>query len=108
MERYFTFNGNYTRSDFWGIQILSCIILFITFIVEFSFASIFSESVQPFISAILVLPTVFAYGYVFFATIANRLRNANINPWFSLCVLIPYFGTIVFIIFGCIPTDKNS
>jgi uncharacterized membrane protein YhaH (DUF805 family) len=42
------------------------------------------------------------------ATAVRRCRDAGINPWFVLTILIPYLGWIAVIVFGCIASESKN
>jgi uncharacterized membrane protein YhaH (DUF805 family) len=97
MEKYFSFSGRATRSEFWGV-LLICYLAVMPLIVLFAtFAGV--------VGAILAFLAVIASFYLMFATSARRCRDAGINPWFSL---VTFVTIIPIIVFGCLPTEKET
>jgi uncharacterized membrane protein YhaH (DUF805 family) len=97
MEKYFSFSGRSTRSEFWGV-LLICYLAVMPFIVLLSVLLGVIGSIVAFVSLILSF-------YLMFATSARRCRDAGINPWFSL---VTFVTIIPIIVFGCLPTEKET
>ena len=97
IEKYFSFTGRATRSEFWGV-LLICYLAVMPLIVLIAALLGTLGAIVAFVSIILSF-------YLMFATSARRCRDAGINPWFSLVT----FVTIVpIIVFGCLPTEKET
>lgn len=107
MNKYFDFYGCSSRSDFWAVQLIVALIAIVVLLIETSFSMIFPIDMQSGILGLMMFPTLVVVIIIQWAALIRRLRDANINPWFSLCTVIPYIGLIVFIIFGCIPTENK-
>jgi uncharacterized membrane protein YhaH (DUF805 family) len=46
--------------------------------------------------------------WLMLATTIRRCHDAGINPWFTVLLLVPYIDFIVFIVFGCLSTEKKN
>lgn len=108
LGQYFSFSGRSTRSQFWATEILNILITMALALVVIVLATLLPEAVAPWVIGILGVPIFVAYVVVYWATIARRCRDAGINPWFALTVMLPYVGLIAFIVFGCLPTDETK
>ena len=54
----------------------------------------------------LLLAGIIVFTWINIATIVARCHDAGINPWFTLACFIPYIGTAVTIVIGCLPTRE--
>lgn len=105
MEQYFKFDGSATRSEYWGVNILAGIAAAILIIIGAAIAGTGSGAGVAF-GFILIIAAFVAALWITLATTVRRCKNAGINPWWTLATIIPYVGTIVFIVLGCIKTDE--
>lgn len=105
--KYFEFIGTSSRSEYWAINLISYlvflpILLIVGFIV----------SVGGFTGVIVGLLLIFLGGiaitWLALAVTVRRCRDAGLNPWFTLTVLLPYIAVIPIIIFGCIPKKETN
>jgi uncharacterized membrane protein YhaH (DUF805 family) len=106
MEKYFKFNGTATRSEYWGVNILAGIAAFVLILLGAIIAGS-GSTIGIVFGAILMIATFIAAIWISVATSIRRCVNAGINPWWTLAVIIPYVGTIVFIVLGCLKTDNE-
>ena len=97
IDKYFSFTGRATRSEFWGV-LLICYLAVMPVIVLIS-------ALLGFIGAVIAFVAVILSFYLMFATSARRCRDAGINPWFSL---VTFVTIIPIIVFGCLPTEKET
>ena len=104
MEQYFKFDGSATRSEYWGVNILAGIAAAILIIIGAAIASTGSGIGIAF-GFILIIAAFVAAIWITLATTVRRCKNAGINPWWTLATIIPYLGTIVFIVLGCLKTE---
>lgn len=105
-QKYSNFSRSATRSEYWGVSLS---ILGLSFLL--GFVSVGLMATAGTFGIITGVPLLIA-GAVFLtwisiATTVARCRDAGINPWFTAACFIPYIGTIVFIVIGCIGT-KNE
>lgn len=103
-KKYSNFGRCATRSEYWGVTLsifgLSILLAIVSSI--FMLAGWFGLIVAiPALLGGLVLLT-----WVSIATIVARCRDAGINPWFTAACFIPYIGTIVMIVIGCLASKK--
>lgn len=104
LKKYSAVSGNATRSEYWGV-------LFITWALSIalsvlSLAIVESGTALAVIVALLLLAGIIFLFWISLATTIRRCRDAGINPWFILLMLIPYVGFVVAIVFGCLPTKS--
>ena len=104
-KKYSDFGRKAKRSEFWGVALslfglgflvtVTCILLML----------------GGWLGSIIAIPALLVFmvlsTWVSIATIVARCRDAGINPWFTAACFVPYIGTIVFIVIGCIGT-KNE
>jgi len=105
-SKYFLFTGTATRSEYWGISILSYLLLMAVCLVGFLLT--FSGILGSIIGLLLILAGLVLSGWASLSTVTRRCRDAGINPWFTLAIFIPWFGFVPWIVFGCLKTDKKD
>lgn len=105
MMKYFSFEGLASRSEFWGVYVLSWIAILTSIFLMSVFASMEALALTIF-SVIAFLVIALSSFWISLATGARRCREADINPWWTAAQLIPYLGVIVTIVLGCIPPDN--
>lgn len=108
MTDYFKFNGLATRSEFWGVAIIGfaamvALGVFTGFVAGVGGPGSFGEV----IGILGLFLTLVAGVWLSIATCIRRCRDAGINPWWTLGTIVPYIGWIVFIVLGCLPSDKT-
>ena len=94
VEKYCTFSGRATRSEFWWFQLF-------TFLVEFisvGICALIAESLDS--EGIIIIPILI---YVLllipnFSVIVRRLHDVGKSGWFLLIGLIPYIGAFILLI----------
>ena len=99
MKEYFNFNGVAKRQEFWAVHIVSILVLVIAM-----------EIVQGggALGALVGLVALVAALWVILAVTVKRLRDAGLNTWWVLVVLVPYVGTVATIVFGCLSTKESE
>lgn len=111
MEKYFSFSGVSTRSEYWGVMIIATVIAFVVGMVSGAFIG-FGGNVGSTFAVIFgglgLLATVIASAWVSIATCVRRCRDAGINVWWTLGACVPYVGWIVAIVIGCLKTDAQQ
>jgi uncharacterized membrane protein YhaH (DUF805 family) len=107
MEKYFKFDGSATRSEYWGVNILAGITVFVLILVGSVIASTGSTIGIAFGVSIIVVAFVAAF-WLSVAAAVRRCRDADINPWWAAAMVIPYIGWIVTIVLGCLKTDEGT
>jgi uncharacterized membrane protein YhaH (DUF805 family) len=103
IEKYFAFTGNASRSEYWGVNIISYLLLLPILIVGLIFTM--GGLVGSVVGGLLILSGVVALAWAVVATTVRRCRDAGISPWFAGTILIPWFALIPFIVFGCLKSD---
>ena len=110
MNKYFSFDGLTTRSDYWA----TLIIIFLASVV-FGFIGGFSStrgeltdnSALVFSGLLTMFIGLVACGFANLALVARRCRDAGLSPWWTLVMIIPYVSIVASIVFGCIPTENK-
>ena len=106
IEKYFAFTGTASRSEYWGVNIMSYLLLLPILIVGIIFTM--GGLVGSVVGGLLIIGGVIALAWAVLATTARRCRDAGINPWFAGTILIPWFALIPFIVFGCLKPDSDK
>lgn len=105
-KKYLDFNGRSTRSEYWGVNIVCYLGLILLALL--AILVIMSGVLGAMFGGILVLSGTFIIAWVIMAVTARRCRDAGINPWFAGSILIPYIAVIPWIVFGCLPSQKEQ
>jgi len=104
-KKYSDFTRTATRSEYWGVLLSLFGLTFLLAIVSIAFMA------GGWVGAVLGIPLLLVgmvlLTWVSIATTVARCRDAGINPWFTLACFIPYIGTIVMIVLGCLATKKE-
>lgn len=106
IEKYFTFTGKATRSEYWGVNIIAYLLLIPVLLIGAIFTM--GGLIGSVIGGLIILGGVIALTWSVLATTARRCRDAGINPWFAGTIVIPWFAIIPFIVFGCLKTEKSD
>lgn len=107
MEQYFKFDGTAPRSEFWAVTLINGICAVILMIAALAIIAIDSTFATVLGAIALIAVLVVSY-WVTVANCIRRCRDAGINPWWTLAIIIPYVGTVVFIVLGCLKTDEGT
>ena len=105
VEKYLSFQGRASRSEYWAIQLLCVPIFFLLMMIAVGIAAMGTSGIIA--STAFIIGSMFVMGWLTLSTTARRCRDAGINPWFTLAVFIPYLGLIPWIVFGCLQTKKE-
>ena len=106
MRRYLDFSRLATRSEYWGVLIISWILAAIVTIV--SLAIIVIDGAAVILGGLIMLTGLVALIWAMLATTASRCRDAGINPWWTAATLMPYLGFVVMIVIGCLGTQSQQ
>ena len=96
MKEYFKFEGTAKRQEYWAVIVLSIVAYVAGFIVLESGA----------LGALLALVIFVAALWALLAVTVKRLRDAGLNTWWTLAILVPYLGTVATIVFGVIGSKE--
>jgi uncharacterized membrane protein YhaH (DUF805 family) len=105
-KKYLEFTGKATRSEYWAIYLITWLFVIVATFLFFILS--LSGPIGMLLGAVVMLATGFFLTWLMVATAARRCRDAGINPWFVLSFIIPYINFIVFIVFGCLSSEKVS
>lgn len=108
--QYFSLQGRATRSDYWGVQVVSLLLLFVTGILaSIGLAVVADTDILVFLLATLtIIPLVFATWWVNLVVSIKRCRDIGINPWWSAAMYIPYIGLVTWLVLGCAKTNDSN
>jgi uncharacterized membrane protein YhaH (DUF805 family) len=106
MKKYFSFDGTASRSEYWGVYVLS---LLIAVVAGFMFGFFLAIDAAFALVGVLGLIALVVGGlWLGLATGARRCREAGISPWWTAALLLPYIGFIVAIALGCISPSNDT
>jgi uncharacterized membrane protein YhaH (DUF805 family) len=106
MEKYLKFTGLATRSEYWGVILISWAVAFLAGMLMIGFAA--AGQFSAVIGILLALAVVVVTTWAGLATTARRCRDAGINPWFTLTVFIPYVNFVTMIVFGVLDSKPQA
>ena len=99
MKEYFNFNGVAKRQEFWAVHIVSILVLIV------AMAMLEGAGAVGALAALIVLVGAF---WAVLAVTVKRIRDAGLNTWWLLAVLVPYVGTVATIVFGCLSSAEQD
>lgn len=108
MEKYLSFQGRTTRSEYWGTVLITFVLAFLSLMLIGSMINFIDNDLMDTVGGIAVILLGGLMVWVQAATVARRCRDVEINPWFTLTIFIPYLGFIPWIIFGCLNTVNKE
>ena len=101
VEKYATFSGRATRSEYWYVvlfgYLLVLLIVFLGMIIDSPELIIGLSTV---LSLILLVPSL--------AVCIRRLHDTGRSGWWYLLVLIPYIGAIALLVIFCFKSDEDN
>lgn len=103
-KKYSAFGGTATRSEYWGVILVTWAISVAASLVFLLFVGM--GSVGSVVGLLGFLAVIVFNVWLNLATMIRRCRDAGINPWFVLTLLIPYIGFVSMIVFGCLPSKS--
>ncbi|MBC1356595.1 DUF805 domain-containing protein [Listeria booriae] len=119
-RNYVNFKDRAPRSAYWYVVLWNAIIvaLFHIFILIlfFTTASFTGKDLELFfyftvVPILFVLLLMGLYGLACFiptlSLMVRRLRDSNKSPWFILLGLIPFVGSIIILVFMCLPSEDS-
>ena len=101
VDKYATFSGRATRSEYWYLVLFGYIL---AFIITFLGTLLESPGLTIGLSSVLCLA-------VFIPSLAvcvRRLHDTGRSGWWYLLILIPYIGAIALIIIFCLKSDEDN
>lgn len=101
MKKYFDFNGTATRSEYWAMQLLAILGVFLTFF-------LMGMGVHLPVFLVPALALGIATLWYSLSTTVRRIRDSGNNIWWILTIFIPYVSIIPAIVFGVLPTHKED
>jgi uncharacterized membrane protein YhaH (DUF805 family) len=107
MTKYFNFLARSTRSEYWGVIILSSI-FFILAAVLGSVIMAVGSAPGLLVGGLILIVAFVSTVWANIATTVRRCRDAGINPWWTASVVIPYVGFVTWIVIGCLKTVNRN
>lgn len=104
MQQYFSFKNTATRSEYWAVQIIG----FMAFAAVILLGMMFTAMQMFWFTVVIYILAIVGYTWLNIATTVRRCRDAAISPWWTLALIIPYVGFIVWIVIGCLSTETNN
>ena len=99
MKEYFNFNGTAKRQEYWAVIIFSIVAYAVGFI---------SLEGSGGLGALVALVLFVGAFWAMLAVTVKRIRDAGLNPWWIVAILIPYIGGIATIVFGVIGSKEGN
>ena len=90
-QKYATFRGRASRSEFWYFNLFSFIAMML---------SASNDTILGLVFIVLVLPMV--------AVTVRRLHDVGKSGWYYLLAIIPYIGLFILLCWMCKPSDEVS
>lgn len=107
LKQYYSFNGRSTRSQFWGTIIVNYFVSMFVILLGAGISSI-ADGTGALIGVPLIFLAIISHFWVYLSVVYRRCNDAGISTWFTWLAILPYIALIACIVFGCIPTDKES
>ena len=107
MEQYFSFSGRSTRSEYWAINIVGGILAAIAILIGAAIAGTSTGAFGLAVGIMIILASFVAAIWLSVATAIRRCRDSGLNPWWAAATCIPYIGSVVFIVLGCLKTENE-
>lgn len=108
-EKYAQFNGRSTRSEFWYFMLASYLILIVLGLVMGLVAYLTGDTSGIFwvffglfciFGLALMIPMI--------AISIRRLHDSGRSGWWYLACMIPYIGTVIYIVLMCLDTEAGT
>ncbi|WP_258073488.1 DUF805 domain-containing protein [Arthrobacter sp. 08Y14] len=114
-KKYATFSGRASRSEYWWVMLFNGVI---TGLLAFWAFSALVASIDPWTneltgsSYILPYALLSLYGLAVLvpglALLVRRLHDGGFSAWFLLLGLIPFAGSIAFLVFALMPSNPEG
>ena len=108
MDKYLSFKGCSTRSEYWAVMCVSTLIGFLWFLSIGLFLAEIDDSAFDVPGGFVIIAGWTVIVWAQFATVIRRCRDAGISPWFTATICIPYIGIIPWVIIGCLETSNKE
>lgn len=99
VDKYATFSGRASRSEFWWYSLFPFLLYLLLFIL-LPFDNELFVWIYLFISILFILPNL--------AVTIRRFHDTGRSGWWILIQLIPYLGSIIFLVLLCLPSEANN
>ena len=104
MGKYFKFGGLAQRSEYWAVNLIGFLVAMVGYAIAIAF--MMTGSAGLVLGIVTALAVAVAYGWLWIATSVRRCRDADINPWWTAAVFVPYVGFAAWIVIGVLGTQK--
>ncbi len=111
--RYATFSGTASRSEYWWIGLFLVLALVVPALIAGLLSGLFpsDDGAMPVpVAVALVVTAVVLLGSFIpsIAVSARRMQDAGFSGWLVLIQLVPYLGSLVFLILALLPPSRQS
>lgn len=107
-QKYATFTGRASRSEYWYFTLFEYLVYFVVFFI-FRVLGSFIVDEQPGMIGLMGASLVgLAFICPALAVAVRRLHDTGKSGWYVLVNAIPSVGSIVFIVFMCLASEKKA
>lgn len=109
MEKYFSFSGESTRSEYWAINLIGGVVAGVLAGLGVILMGIGADSSNLLLAlgAVILAVDLIAVFWLSVATAVRRCNDAGINGWWAAASCVPYIGWAVFLVLGFLKTDAK-
>ena len=106
MKQYFRFEGTAKRQEYWAVIILAYVL---SFSLGFIMGGLMVTGATGLYLGVIGLIAVIVAGFwVQLATTIRRCRDADISPWWTVLIYVPYINIVAIIVYGAIGSKESS
>lgn len=105
-DKYATFSGRATRSEFWFFYLFNILAAISFFVIELLLAVVFDGMTSTVIATLFYLGYSLAVIVPGLAVSVRRLHDTGKSGWLLFLVLIPLVGSLVILVFYILGSDS--
>ncbi|WP_255795022.1 DUF805 domain-containing protein [Mycobacteroides abscessus] len=103
-RNYACFSGRASRSEYWWVMLLQTLVAGLLL----SGVAFGADGEFKRISLMALIGLVLVWAIPAWALTVRRLHDADFSGWMALLALVPYIGSLMPIIFGCLPSKPRG
>lgn len=110
-EKYASFQGRATRSEYWYFVLFYAIVIFAVSLISGILGALFSEGdVSTVVGVMVILLALVALGFILpgISVLVRRLHDTGRSGWYYWLCLIPWIGGIIIFIFCCLESQRRD